>query len=483
LLQLLRRNRDLLSALLVTAFVCAAIALDRPAWIIALSLALGGGVLLYWAGFARRWFFWAVFFCIPLSVPGSLGGGFDMSLPSEPLLLLSTFFLFLLLLQKNISAAFLTHPISLLLFLELLIFLLTSLSSTMPEVSLKRTVSRTLYVLIFYVLTGHVFSELRQVPRLFAAYATALSIVIVYTLVQHAEDGLGSKVSFLISRPFYADHTVYGAAIAFVIPMIVVLLRHADTFKLSVLARTLLAPVGVLLFLGVFFSYSRAAWLSLILAGVFALLLRVHIRISHIMIGLLLSAAIVYVSWDTLYTVLQQTEAVSSKGGAVEQLQSVSNLRSDASNLERVNRWSCAWRMFKEKPLTGFGPGTYQFEYGRFQNAQEMTYISTRHGDRGNAHSEYLTYLSESGIAGLLTNLLIVFSVISLGLRLVYSKLPRPTRLLAAALLLGLTTFYVHGLVNMFIDQDKMAGLVFTAIAGLVAIDVFHNSAASRQHG
>ena len=78
----------------------------------------------------------------------------------------------------------------------------------------------------------------------------------------------------------------------------------------------------------------------------------------------------------------------------------MSNISTDASNLERLNRWSCALQMFQEKPFLGFGPGTYQFLYAPYQKSSMKTVISTNFGEKGNAHSEYLGPLSEQGFLG-----------------------------------------------------------------------------------
>ena len=55
-------------------------------------------------------------------------------------------------------------------------------------------------------------------------------------------------------------------------------------------------------------------------------------------------------------------------------------------------------RMFKDRPLLGHGPGTYMFLYAPYQKPSEKTIISTNAGNRGNAHSEYLGPMAESGI-------------------------------------------------------------------------------------
>ena len=46
-----------------------------------------------------------------------------------------------------------------------------------------------------------------------------------------------------------------------------------------------------------------------------------------------------------------------------ERVESMSNISSDASNLERFNRWNSAISLTKERPFWGWGPGTYSFVY------------------------------------------------------------------------------------------------------------------------
>ena len=85
-------------------------------------------------------------------------------------------------------------------------------------------------------------------------------------------------------------------------------------------------------------------------------------------------------SWDSLVIQLERNKQDSSDDLA-KHVESISNVSSDASNLERLNRWSCAWAMFVERPIAGRGPGTYQFEYAPFQTAELRTQISTNNAD------------------------------------------------------------------------------------------------------
>ena len=82
-----------------------------------------------------------------------------------------------------------------------------------------------------------------------------------------------------------------------------------------------------------------------------------------------------------------QRNKQDSSDNLTEHVESISNVSSDDSNLERLNRWNCAISLFKERPLMGWGPGTYQFVYAPFQEARYQTIISTNNADGGNAHA------------------------------------------------------------------------------------------------
>jgi putative inorganic carbon (HCO3(-)) transporter len=238
------------------------------------------------------------------------------------------------------------------------------------------------------------------------------------------------------------------------------------------LFKTILILIFVFLVSQEVLALSRAALISLAAAFVFYLFLKTRWK-SYVLFSILAVALIVAVSYQAeIYTNVASTEAVSNDGDVANHFSSVTNVKTDASNLERINRWVCAVEMFKMRPLTGYGPGTYQFEYGQFQTSEFKTYISTNHGDRGNAHSEYLTYLSESGLPGMLLFVCLVLYTVHLGIKNYHLTSDPKEKVILLGILLGLITFYVHGLVNSFMDQDKMAFLVYASVAAIVLFDL-----------
>ena len=144
-----------------------------------------------------------------------------------------------------------------------------------------------------------------------------------------------------------------------------------------------------------------------------------------------------------------------SSANYIEHIQSISNVSSDASNLERINRWHSAIRLFKERPNVGWGPGTYQFVYGPYQQSREKTIISTDLGERGNAHSEYLGPLADSGWPGLLIVLTLFSTIVLYGIKVYQKAARREVRLLSLITLLSMITYFAHGIMNNFLDTDK----------------------------
>jgi len=160
------------------------------------------------------------------------------------------------------------------------------------------------------------------------------------------------------------------------------------------------------LLVGIFLSYSRAAWISIVAAiGLMALVV-LKVRFTTVFVSLVVLLTLFFTLQDQIIMKLEKNKQDSS-GDVAEHVKSITNISTDASNLERVNRWNSAMRMFRERPLMGWGPGTYQFLYAPFQNSKERTIISTNAGDRGNAHSEYIGPMAEMGIFGMISFVLL----------------------------------------------------------------------------
>jgi putative inorganic carbon (HCO3(-)) transporter len=102
------------------------------------------------------------------------------------------------------------------------------------------------------------------------------------------------------------------------------------------------------------------------------------------------------------------------------------------------------------------------------------TIISTNAGTAGNAHSEYLGPLSESGFPGSLSFLLVVIATMYTASKVYFNSKRRKVRLFALTLLIGLITYYSHSIMNNFLDTDKLSALFWGFTAMVVSLDVYY---------
>lgn len=417
----------------------------------------------------------SIVFLVPISINiEDIGLGLGISLPDEPLII----GVFLLVIYKFIidgeyDFRVLKHPISIAIMINTAWILITCLTSQEVIVSFKFLLSRFWYIVLFYFLGVVLFKKFSNISNYLWAYIIPLAFVILFTLYKHSDDNFSQVTSFEIMAPFYIAHGIYAAAVAFFIPLLALYIifgfRMNAHISIVIVSIFLLMLFGV----GVAFSFTRAAWLSLAGALGFGVLMIFRVRLWQMFILLGIGSLFVVANFDDIFYQLYQNKQNSAEGFE-KHLESVSNVRNDVSNLERVNRWMAAINMIKEKPVLGFGPGAFSFTYAPYQDPEFKTPITTAFGDQGHAHSEFLNPMAESGWLGLLTFLGVLVMVFQRGLNLVYKANDFRVRIFAAAVLLGLVTYFIHGLLNNYSEQDKIAVLLWGAFAMITAMDLYH---------
>ncbi|RLD74160.1 MAG: hypothetical protein DRI87_01885 [Bacteroidetes bacterium] len=410
-------------------------------------------------------------FLTPLAVNISdLEMGLGISLPTEPLMLgVVLLFSANLILNKKYDKRVANHPVSYIIYANLLWMLLTTFTSDLPIVSLKYLISRVWFVVPFYFIAVLIFKDLSNVKKFFWLYISSLVIVILYTLIQHSKFGFEEEAGHWVMSPFYNDHTAYGAALAMYFPVIVGFLFYPGVSKPL---KTLNFVVLLIFIVAIVLSYGRAAWISIIIAFAVFIMVMLRIKFYWLVITGMVFIGIFFTFQHQILDSLEKNKQDSS-ANFVEHVQSITNISSDASNLERINRWQAALRMFNDRPVFGWGPGTYQFVYAPYQRSKEKTIISTNLGDRGNAHSEYLGPLSEMGLIGMFIVLIMFSVIIYTGLK-VYTRGNRKVKFLSLMTTLGLITYMAHGFLNNFLDTDKLSVPFWGFTAVLVALDVYH---------
>lgn len=417
---------------------------------------------------------------VPLSINyDDLPGGFGLTIPTEPLYILLFLGLVYYWLRNPIfNPNILKHPLSIIVLAYILWYWLIIPFSSMPFVSFKFVFARTWYVVLFYFAAIFVFRDFSKIHWFFTAFTITTLALVIFTLIKHSADGFLRSSSYSVSWPFFPDHGQYAAAIAFAVPILLIYAFAGRFFKIPVtLTPIILFFLAILLF-GIVVSYTRATWLSLLAMGGIYLLIRFRIKFTMILAALVLALGYGIANQDEI---LYKLEA--NKQGSADDIEghvkSVSNITTDPSNLERINRWKCAGRMVSERPVFGFGPGTYVFQYGAFQKSDELTLISTFSGDLGDAHSEYFSAMSEAGFPGLLLFIAIVLGGIAYALKVIYRHPTGKIRYTAMIAILGLATYYFHAFLNNYSQYDKIAVPFWLFTAVIAALDIYGNDIAN----
>tara|TARA_B100001287_G_scaffold207159_1_gene176186 strand:+ start:11599 stop:13038 length:1440 start_codon:yes stop_codon:yes gene_type:complete len=427
-------------------------------------------LFIYLAIFQTEKFFIFIAFLTPLSVNiEEYVDGFGLYLPTEPLLFgFMLWFLFLQLKKPFLDHRIWRHPIVITVLTYLLWLLITAVTSTDPIVSFKFLLSKLWFIVPILIFGTYFFNSHENRVRFLWYFIVACSLVVCYTVIHHYKYGFGEEEGHWVMWPFFKDHTIYGAILALSLPISLALLQQKGRPALS---KAILILINIILIIGLIFSYTRAAWLSILGAAIIGAFVYFRVSFRFLSFAGILILGVIYLQWDNIQMALAKNTYEHTTEAFDEKIQSAANVTTDASNLERINRWDCAYHMFKKKPVVGYGPGTYAFEYAAFQDPENLTIISTNFGDMGNAHSEYLGALSESGLIGMLLFIAIVVSIFYSSIRLYYiSNQNNDIRILIMGIIVSLASYFIHAFLNNFLDTDKAAIPIWAMCAMIITM-------------
>ncbi len=339
--------------------------------------------------------------------------------------------------------------------LWVLSFLPALFYSEMLAVSLKYFILNSLYVLVFYYGLLDWRDNGGQYINLMKAFGLGLMVVLVYGFINYAAYDYNPITVSGLYKPFFYSHTYLGACLAFLAAFAWGKIKAAPWYFLA----------AIFFSLATLFTSSRAALWSLVAMLAFALLLQLGPRTRWILPLLLISGGLSFGGLQKIAEVFTYNQYQSHDPNAtlVENSMSVTNVQTDASNVERLNRWVSALKMFVERPHTGFGPGTYQFTYIPFQEKELENRLTVKNpdyppeGSGGTAHSELLLLLSENGWPSLLIFLFII------GRWFYFGFWPdKEKRDLILPFFLGLITYFFHMNFNNFLNQPAGALLFWS---------------------
>ena len=463
---------SVLAMLLYVAVVAFIVKKGAKPLLLAPGILLAGAFVLYRDA---RLLWWAGVAMLPAAIELdelSAGSGPSLSLPSD---IVAMVLLLVVVLRANYFGQLLyavrKHPLVWLFALWMLWMLLTSITAVQPLVGIKFWLNSLWYFAAFFVFSLAIFkADLSRYRTWLWVSAPVLIMVLFITVGTHALSGFSFLASYRHMQPFYIEHTVYAASIAIYLVGFFFLAIESRLFS-----RVWWAAWGMsgLLSFAFITSYVRGAWGSVVIALAAWLLAKYwkYLKIPFFVI-------LIAIPLTTLYITQNDIDVKSTnrkKRSLVEHLQSAFDTETNLSNMERINRWVAAVDMTKEKPIVGYGPGGYAFEFAPYQRAMYKTPISQMSRNTiGTAHNEILRFSTEMGIPGALLYVLLMVVSVWRGMR-GYRLASNPRVKTAYAIAFtSLITYYVHGLVNNYYGMDKITVPFFMMLALIAVLDVYY---------
>ena len=321
----------------------------------------------------------------------------------------------------------------------------------------------------FFFLGGYLLKTERDIRTFFWCVFLAILFTVIIILIRHAAVGFSFHEVNFVLKPFYRNHVAYASLLVLFFPF----LWYAPTWypKYSWTWWLLVVSIGVFL-IAIYLTYTRAAYVSLVLAiGAYCIirfrLMKVAIC-SALIVGIL---GIAYVSTNNKYLDFAPDYNKTITHKKFDNLLEATAKGEDISTMERVYRWVAGFYMVKEHPYFGFGPGNFYSFYQSYTVTSFATYVSDNPEHSG-VHSYFLMTAIEQGIIGLLIFLALCFAALLLAEKLYHQTTTPATRRLVLMAVLSLVIIDSILLINDMVETDKVGSFFFLAMAILVNLDL-----------
>lgn len=418
------------------------------------------------------WVYLLFFMTLPFSIEIYLPSGLGTDLPTEPLMLVLTAISIVLFLYRlrSIPKAYLYNPISYILIFHVFWIFFTTIYSQNQVVSIKYFLAKCWYVIPFFFLGMYILQDKKWTIRWRSFFTVALTISVTYVMIRHAAVGFSFDGINKAGSPIYRNHVNYAALLVVFLPYLWSL--WADIKEKYSLKSWIVLGVMAYMILAIYFTYTRAAHVCVvfILAGYWVVRqgwLR-QMAYSAILV-LTLGISMMFVNNRYLDFAPDYERTVTHH--SYDNLLEATYKMEDLSTMERVYRWVAGIQMIQEKPLLGFGPGTFYFFYKSYSVNSFKTYVS-HNPDKSGIHNYYLMTFVEQGVLGFLIFLLLNIIALFYGER-VYHRLTDPyEKRLVMASILSLIVINAMLLINDLIEADKVGPFFFFNLAVIVVYGV-----------
>ena len=408
-----------------------------------------------------RRLFYLIFAVLPFSIEMYFdGAGLGTDLPSEPLMLVLTGITLATLISNrmNIKLYYVTHPITLLIFLHLFWILITTINSSFILVSIKLILAKIWYIMPFFILPLIFVKYNYDLEKAYRILYKFLFVAILIVLIRHAFLDFSFAASYEVVRPFFRNHVSYAAISVVCLPFVWAFTRIN---KLRNVSNKMMIFIFLTFITGIYFSYTRAAILSMVIAvGAWYIISYKKVKHALAISSFIALVGIVYLSWDNKYMDFAPNFERTITHTEFDNLIEATYKLEDISSMERVYRWMSGIEMIKDRFWLGFGPGTFYSNYKAYSISRFQTYVSDN-PDQSGIHNYFLMTWVEQGFIGFLLFIALCFTLLIEGERIYHRCTDREDKYIVMAATLGFIIIFAMCLINDLIETDKVGPFFF----------------------
>jgi O-antigen ligase len=427
-----------------------------------LGAAAAAALIFLAAAYRYPRFAWAlVWIAFPFSIEMRLPGGNAIYAPTEPMMMLSL--LAWALRAPVIGRPKLPHsPLNAPLAAVALVALASVVLSHHPLLGLKAWLVAVAYAGFAYGFCFLNLGDAKASEQWIPWVVGSGAFWGLYGAIRVLFQGVSAQHAYGAARPFFPEHGTYSLYLAMILPLaLLATLQGEGKRRLFYSTATLAIAFGIAL------SFTRAAWLSVVL-------------VLPVTVGIwaLRRKSLKTIAWagGLAALVLIAIAGIGAEGRITRHAGSVVETE-NVSNLERLNRWMAAAEMTKDRPWLGVGYGEYPAEYPEYRRKVIVT--DQAYFYMG-AHSEPLRILSETGTAGFAASFWLIAAASVIGIRTYRAARDPRTGLLALGVISGLATYLIHTAFNSYPGIDKITIPFWASLGVLGALwHEFANSAKS----
>ncbi|HMG68403.1 MAG TPA: O-antigen ligase family protein [Chitinophagaceae bacterium] len=433
-------------------------------WIMAIPF----GILFFYFSWQHyNLIFFLLIFFLPWSVEYNFNASFGTDLPDEPLMLLAaTLFTCRFFFRPTDISWVWKHSLILLLFVYFGWIVVTVPFSTDWILSTKFLLAKSWYILAFVFAPFLVLKNKKSIRAAGIVFLLSMLSLVIIVLFRHALLGFTFANINNAVNPFFRNHVNYSAMLVCTLPVLVAAYQSNKRF------RALIFIAAIVVLIALFLSYSRGAWLAL-LVGIISywLIQKKKLLFAFLVSVVLILASVFWVSKNDRYLDYANDFKTTIFHKNFEKHLIATYKLKDVSTAERFNRWIAGARMTKDNLLTGFGPNTFYNNYKPYTLPAFKTWVS-RNTEHSTVHNYFLLILIEQGIPGLVFFLLLVCGVIYYSEKL-YARISDPFYK-AAAMACGVMVMMIItvNFLSDLIETDKVGSLFFLCLSLLVIIDI-----------